>query len=35
VAIGDIADRVVQFADGQISQEVVNATKKQPSEVTW
>ncbi len=35
VAIGDIADRVVHFADGQISEEVVNTTKKAPSEVTW
>jgi len=35
VAIGDIADRVVHFADGRISEEVVNTSKKAPSEVTW
>jgi putative ABC transport system ATP-binding protein len=35
MAIGDIADRVVYFADGQISREVLNTTKKAPSEVTW
>ncbi|PQV57926.1 putative ABC transport system ATP-binding protein [Defluviimonas denitrificans] len=35
MAIGDIADRVVYFADGQISREVINTTKKAPSEVTW
>jgi putative ABC transport system ATP-binding protein len=34
-AIRDIADRVLRFADGQIVEETVNATKKNPSEVTW
>ena len=35
VAIRDIADRVVRFADGRIVEETVNATRKQPSEVSW
>ncbi|MDP1578434.1 MAG: ABC transporter ATP-binding protein, partial [Cypionkella sp.] len=34
-AIRDIADRVLRFADGQIVEETVNTTKKNPSEVTW
>ncbi len=34
-AIRDIADRVIRFADGRIVEEAVNATKKQPSEVSW
>jgi len=34
-AIRDIADRVLRFADGQIVEETVNITKKNPSEVTW
>lgn len=34
-AIRDIADRVIRFADGRIVEEVVNAVKKQPSEVAW
>ena len=29
------ADRVLRFADGQIVEETVNITKKNPSEVTW
>jgi putative ABC transport system ATP-binding protein len=34
-AIRDIADRVLRFADGQIVEETVNTTKKDPSEVAW
>lgn len=34
-AIREIADRVIRFADGRIVEEVVNAVKKQPSEVAW
>jgi putative ABC transport system ATP-binding protein len=34
-AIRDIADRVIRFADGRIVEEIVNTTKKQPSEVAW
>jgi putative ABC transport system ATP-binding protein len=34
-AIRDIADRVLRFADGKIVEEMVNVTKKTPSEVTW
>jgi putative ABC transport system ATP-binding protein len=34
-AIRDIADRVLRFADGQIVEETINTTKKDPSEVAW
>jgi putative ABC transport system ATP-binding protein len=34
-AIRDIADRVIRFADGRIVEEVVNASRKVPSEVSW
>jgi putative ABC transport system ATP-binding protein len=34
-AIRDIADRVLRFADGKIVEETANATKKNPSEVSW
>lgn len=34
-AIREIADRVLRFADGRIVHETVNATKKDPSEVSW
>jgi putative ABC transport system ATP-binding protein len=34
-AIRDIADRVLRFADGRIVEETVNATKKDPAEVSW
>ncbi|WP_137111235.1 ABC transporter ATP-binding protein [Rhodobacter sp. SY28-1] len=34
-AIRDIADRVIRFADGRIVEEIVNATRKAPSEVSW
>lgn len=34
-AIGQIADRVVRFADGRIVEDIRNTTKKQPSEVAW
>ncbi len=35
VAIREIADRVLRFADGQIVGETVNDTKKSPAEVSW
>jgi putative ABC transport system ATP-binding protein len=34
-AIAAIADRVVNFANGAIVSEQVNATRRQPSEVSW
>lgn len=34
-ATQSIADRVLRFADGQIVEETVNATKKKPSEISW
>lgn len=34
-AIQQIADRTLRFADGRIVEEVVNASKKQPAEVSW
>lgn len=34
-AIREIADRVLRFADGRIVEETVNATKKDPAEVSW
>jgi putative ABC transport system ATP-binding protein len=34
-AIAAIADRVVRFANGTIASEQRNATRKQPSEVSW
>ena len=34
-AIAAIADRVVNFANGTIVSEQVNASRKQPSEVSW
>lgn len=34
-AIRHIADRVLRFADGRIVEEVVNATRKDPTEVSW
>jgi len=34
-AIGDMADRVVHFADGCIVQTRVNATRRPPSELSW
>jgi putative ABC transport system ATP-binding protein len=34
-AIAAIADRVVNFANGAIASEQVNAARKQPSEVSW
>jgi putative ABC transport system ATP-binding protein len=35
VAIREIAHRVVNFADGAVVSEQVNATRKAPSEVSW
>jgi putative ABC transport system ATP-binding protein len=35
VAIGDIANRVVHFADGQVANIVENATRRPASEITW
>ncbi|WP_323039434.1 ABC transporter ATP-binding protein [Gemmobacter sp.] len=35
VAIRDIADRVVRFADGRIVEETVNPARKAPAEVSW
>ena len=35
VAIWDIANRVINFADGHIVEESVNAVKKAASEVAW
>lgn len=35
IAIREIADRVLRFADGRIVEETVNATRKRPSEVSW
>ena len=35
VVIGDIADRVVHFADGMISHIVINERKRSPSELHW
>ena len=35
MAISDIAHRVVNFADGRISSQHVNATRKAASEVSW
>jgi putative ABC transport system ATP-binding protein len=35
VAIREIAHRVVNFADGTVVSEQVNATRKAPSEVSW
>jgi putative ABC transport system ATP-binding protein len=34
-AITAIADRVVNFANGEIVSEQINASRKQPSEVSW
>jgi putative ABC transport system ATP-binding protein len=34
-AIAAIADRVVNFANGEIVSEQINAARKQPSEVSW
>ena len=34
-AIAEIADRVVHFANGTIARELKNASRKQPSEVSW
>ena len=34
-AIADMADRVVQFRDGQIAQTVENARKISPKEIRW
>jgi putative ABC transport system ATP-binding protein len=34
-AIREIGDRVLRFADGRIVEEIVNATKKRPAEVSW
>lgn len=34
-AIGDIADRVVHFADGRIVEVRVNATRRPPAELSW
>jgi putative ABC transport system ATP-binding protein len=34
-AVREIADRVVSFADGQISKTETNAKRKLPSEVSW
>lgn len=34
-AIQSIADRVLRFADGQIVEETRNATKLNPSEISW
>ena len=30
-----IADRVLRFVDGEIVEEIVNTTKKKPSEISW
>ena len=35
VAIGDIADRVVHFADGRVARIDVNETRRPASEITW
>jgi putative ABC transport system ATP-binding protein len=34
-AIREIADRCLRFADGRIVEEVANASRKAPSEVSW
>ena len=34
-AIREIADRVLRFADGRIVEETVNASRKEPAEVSW
>lgn len=34
-AIREIADRSLRFADGRIAEEVVNPTRKAPTEVSW
>jgi putative ABC transport system ATP-binding protein len=34
-AIGDMADRVVHFADGRIISTRTNATRRPPAEITW
>jgi putative ABC transport system ATP-binding protein len=34
-AIGDMADRVVHFADGRIVNIRTNATRRPPAEITW
>ncbi len=34
-AIQQIADRTLRFADGRIVEEITNATRKRPSEVSW
>ena len=34
-AIQQIADRTLRFADGRIVEEVVNATRKRPDQVSW
>ncbi len=35
VAIGDIAHRVVHFADGRVARIDVNETRRPASEITW
>ena len=34
-AIGDMADRVIHFADGRIAQVRVNAARRPPAELSW
>jgi len=34
-SIADMADRVVRFADGQIREQTVNTTKKDPDDLNW
>ena len=34
-SIGEMADRVIRLADGQVVDVIVNQTKRKPSELTW
>jgi putative ABC transport system ATP-binding protein len=33
--VADMADRVIIFGDGQVRENRINATKKEPAELHW